>query len=251
MNIIIANDKGGVGKTLLAQYVISLLRRAGETPRIAEFDRQPKLGRLYGSDAVYSRDLLGRDCVADGERDDAAWDPLVKWLQVRRPLVLDLGAQAWSMFAEWAARSDLPTLYRGRGTVVLVPVTADLEALKGAELVLTRLPSVLPDARAALLPCDKDGAMITFEELPDWVEIRRMAHQRNVDVVAYPVLRSEGWPLLAARGFTLEMAATATAAAVATKGLPPAAAARTLKGIKEWDALMRQLFARVLTTEAA
>lgn len=228
MNIIIANDKGGVGKTLLAQYVISRLDQRGEAPRIAEFDRQPKLRRLYGENRVYSRPAFG-----DGS-DGAAFDPLLKWLQVRRPLVLDLGAQAWSVFAAWARQSDLPVLFPGRETTILVPVTADLEAVEGGLTVLRSVQAVLPEANLVILPCDKDGAVETLADIPAWQELAQLAARQGALLRRFPVLRAEGWPLFAARGFTLATILAGTPASMSSKALPPTATARSLKGLRAW-----------------
>lgn len=58
MKILVANDKGRVGKSTLAQYFIVRMRRALGDVRIVEWDFQPKLHRFFGRDAVQTFAVL-------------------------------------------------------------------------------------------------------------------------------------------------------------------------------------------------
>lgn len=243
MNVILANDKGGVGKSLVAHFCVSAFDAAGEDVRVVEFDRQPKLMGAFGSDRVISQSLGPQmhAQMADFASVASFWDPMVRWLQVKKPLVADFGAQAWGYFSEWAEASQLDSLFNGRGTAVLVPVTADLEAIKSARRVLDGCGRHMPKAKVVLLISDKDGAVRSLEGLPEFDELIARFRELGMPARVLPVLRAEAWPALAARGWTLSRAAQATPGQVASKSIPPAAASRSIAAIQSWLKAMHKV----------
>lgn len=230
---LIANDKGGVGKSLLAHFCVVALRGSNLSPRIVEYDRQPKLRRLFGN-AVESH-ATGPDLAALESDPGAAarfWDPVLAMLAEPQPLVLDFGAQVWSGFSQWAQASNLATLAPGVGVTILVPVTADPEAVAGAVRVLEEAPMLLPQARLVLMVCDKDGQVASLAGTPDYDRMIALVQARQVPVRSLPVLRAEALPALAARGLRLDQ--IASSAGIDVQGIPPAALARTVTAVRAW-----------------
>lgn len=239
MNIFVANDKGGVGKSTIAQYCAVRLGRSGELPILVDMDRQPKLHRFFGRDAVQSLAFTGTD---QPEREwtsaSATWDPVLDWMRARRPLVVDFGAQAWAGFVQWAQRTEVRTFVRTEDCVVLVPTTSDIEAVLGAVNVLKTARAVFPGARLAVLACNKDGPIEYLKDTPQFDELLRMGRAVSAVSRDVPVLRSAAYVALAHRGVRFDQIERAAASGVAEiAGLapvPPTALVRAVKEVQQW-----------------
>ncbi|MGQ9368522.1 hypothetical protein [Azospirillum sp. ST 5-10] len=249
VKIIVANDKGGVGKSTLAQMCVIHVGKAFGEVRAVEYDRQPKLGRFFDKGFVQTFSIAPdwQAQLAQPKRLAEFWDPMVKWLTVKRPLVADFGAQVWDYFASWADDSSLGELVDTAPVVVLVPFTADIEAIAAARRVVETAPRLMPAARVVLLPCDKDGELALLGRHPALVDLRAQAAQRNVPTVALPALVAEGYPVLAAFALRFDAICAATPKELlARTGLPPATGVRTIKAVRAWVAEMDALLAGIV-----
>lgn len=242
MKILVANDKGGVGKSTLAQYFIVRLRQALGPVRIVEWDFQPKLHRFFGRDAVQTFGLQ-IPTTSDEHLGEVLehFDPVVKWLQVVRPCVVDFGAQGWHQFAFWAEMSGLAGLVEPSRLTIVSPLTADVESLDGVSFVLDSAERVLPGARLVVPVVLKDGDVSCFAGLPAYERLLDRANAGAVRLARVPRLPSEGYAAFASRGLTFDAIAGASAKAlVARAPLNPMAAARALKGVQDWLAAVDQ-----------
>lgn len=234
MKFLVANDKGGVGKSLIAQFLVIAARGAGLDPRIVEYDRQPKQRRWFpGETETFALTPEMAAILATPERLAGFWDPLLDWLRDDRPLVVDFGAQAWSFFGQWASLSGLSGFCRGRGVWVVVPVTADIEAVESALGILESLPALLPEARVLLLTLDKDGPVDSLSGVPEYDRLMALARDRGAVVRPLAVLRAEVWPALAARGLRLDRI-VAPGMVEDVSGLSPTAVARAVAATRAW-----------------
>lgn len=239
MNIFVANDKGGVGKSTIAQYCAIRLGRSGELPILVDMDRQPKLHRFFGRDAVHSLPFTGTD---QPEREwtgaSATWDPVLDWMRAKRPLVVDFGAQAWAAFVQWAQRTEVRAFARTEDCVVLVPTTSDIEAVLGAVNVLKTARAILPGARIAVLACNKDGPIEYLKGTPDFDELLQMGRAVSAVSRNVPVLRSAAYVALAHRSVRFDQIERAAARGIAEiAGLapvPPTALVRAVKEVQKW-----------------
>lgn len=236
MKILIANDKGGVGKSTIAQYFIVRLRRAVGEVRIVEWDFQPKLHRFFGKDAVQTFGLQIPSTTDEhlGEVLEH-FDPVVKWLKVTKPCVIDFGAQGWHQFAFWAELTGLKDLVKPAGLTIVSPLTADIESLDGVNYVIETAQNVLPGARILVPVVLKDGDVACFKGLPAY---QRLLEHEKTGVIRFarvPRLPSEGYAALASRGLTFDaIEAADPKTIVAQVPLSPMAATRALKGVREW-----------------
>ena len=252
---IIANDKGGVGKSMLAQFCILHVARTVRPLRAIEVDRQPKLRRFFG-EAVLTYPI-GPDWqtqFVDGASVAAFWDPIVKLLQVERPLVADFGAQVWDYFAAWADSVMLGELVDTSRIRILIPVTADAEAVSGALKIVHTSRSILParDASLVVLWSDKDGDPAMLEGLPEIVELRREITDRGIIERRLPLLSREGYPMLASRGWHFDRIRKAKPAEVVREaGGTAMLAARTIKSVRDWFDAMSQELDGVLNVTSA
>ncbi|WP_029008369.1 hypothetical protein [Azospirillum halopraeferens] len=254
VRLIIANDKGGVGKSTLAQMCVLYAGKTFGEVRAVEYDRQPKLGRFFDKGVVQSFSIAPdwETQIATPGRLAEFWDPMIKWMSVRRPLVADFGAQVWGYFAAWAQASSLGELVDTASVVVLVPVTADREALIAARRIVETASEVMPRARVVLLSCDKDGEVGPLRRHPAFVDLVALAGQRGVPMLTMPVLAAEGYPVLAAYGMRFDTICNARPKdLLASAGLAPATAVRTIKAVRAWAETMDALLGSVLNPAQA
>lgn len=232
IKILIANDKGGVGKSLLAQFCVVALRGMNRDPRLVEYDRQPKLCRWFGVEEVKTFSA-GPGVISDQDAR-TFWDPMVDWLNDNRAMVVDFGAQAWGGFLEWADASQLATLHRSRAVRLLVPVTADLEAISAATAALTGAKRVLPEAQVLLLKLDKDGAVDFLTGVGAYDTLLRTAEATGARHLVYPLLRAEALPALDARGWRLDTIVAMQDVAGFGVSVPKPALQRTVVAVRAW-----------------
>ncbi len=58
LKLFVANDKGGVGKSAVAQLAVLFVEISyGHPAVVAEYDRQPKLRRFFSPERVLSQDF--------------------------------------------------------------------------------------------------------------------------------------------------------------------------------------------------
>jgi len=245
---IITNDKGGVGKSTLAQFVILHLSRQVRPIRAVEYDRQPKLRRFFG-DGVVSHSIgpEWEKQFADGASLATFWDPLVKWFQVERPLVVDFGAQVWDYFRAWGEAAMLGEIVDSRRVCLLIPVTADVEAVAAAQRVVESSVAILPHARRVVLFCDKDGEVEMLKGLPEYEAFRATLARHGVEVRRIPVLAREGYPMLAGRGWRFDKIYTAKPIdVVRATGASLMVGGRTITAVRGWVDAMTGALADVL-----
>ncbi|WP_448188526.1 division plane positioning ATPase MipZ [Azospirillum sp. sgz301742] len=245
---IVANDKGGVGKSTLAQFCILYLQHKGTPARVVEYDRQPKLQRFFGAEVLTQS--IAPDWGAQYANAGALatfWDPVVKWFRVERPLIMDFGAQVWDYFHAWARAVSLPDLVDSARVTVLIPVTADAEAVVGALRVVRSAPEILPKARLIVLFCDKDGDVALMQGLSEFKELQAAIAAGTVEHRDVPVLAREGYPAAANRGWRFDQIYQATPGAfVNATGASLMVAARTIKAVRTWVDGMTQALGDVL-----
>lgn len=251
MKILIANDKGGVGKSTIAQYFIVRMRRALGPIRIVEWDFQPKLHRFFGPTAVQTFGLQV-PTTSDEHLGEVLehFDPVVKWLQVARPCVVDFGAQGWHQFSFWGEQSGLAELIQPDRLTILSPLTADVESLDGVSYVIESAQRVLPGARLVVPVVLKDGDVQCFSGLPAYERLLDLANAGAIRLARVPRLPSEGYAALASRGLTFDEIESSNAKALVGRApLNPMAAARALKGVQDWLRAMDAEFGFVMPAQ--
>lgn len=234
VNILVANDKGGVGKSTIAQYCITRLRQSGHEVRIVDIDRQPKLHRFFGAGAVTS---LPFDSV-DPNSNTIKWDMTVGWFQRSRPMVMDFGAQVWADFKNWASEVDLHQFFLNSRLVILVPVTADVEAMRGARVCVTEARALFADATIAVLFCDKDGDIKGLSEIPEFKALVGAIRDAEAIPKGISVMNRDSYATIAGHGVSfarIEEIDSGDLAAVAglVKGAP-VSIVRSIKAVRAW-----------------
>lgn len=245
---IVANDKGGVGKSTLAQFCILHLKHKRQSVRIVEYDRQPKLRRFFGESVITQSIAPEWEMqYADGGALATFWDPAVKWFRVERPLVMDFGAQVWDYFHAWSKSVMLPDMIDSSRITVLIPVTADAEAVVGALRVVHSAPSILPNARLVVLFSNKDGDVELMKGLAEFGQLKAAIAADKAECRTMPVLAREGYPLLASRGWCFDQIYKAKPIElVNATGASLMVASRTITSVRTWVDGMTQALGEVL-----
>ncbi len=235
IKIFIANDKGGVGKSLVAQFCVLALDANGLDPDIIEYDNQPKMRSMFGADRVETNSIgLSADGSQDKDEGVVSWDPLLENLLSNNSFVVDFGAQAWAGFSEWAESIDLGQYYKGKGLSIIVPVTADREALNGAIRVLKSARELLPAAKIHVLKVNKDGDVDDLEGIPEYKMLFTMVETCKAKVKDLPTLRAKGLPVLFSLNYSLDRIVNTPLEDLPLGDLPTASRARLIASVKDW-----------------
>lgn len=229
--VMIANDKGGVGKSLIAQFCVLALEANGNCPDIVEYDNQPKLRSLFGPNRVKTHKLGSAATISE---EEAVWDPLLDNLISDTALVADFGAQAWTGFTDWAKNISLAQQSDGKDVFIVVPVTADREALNGAIKVLKTARQTLPKAQVHIVKVDKDGDVDDLKTLPEFKLLFAMAETCNAKVSTLPTLRAKGLPTLFAMDYSLDRIVNTPPTELPLGDLPLATRLRLVTAVKTW-----------------
>jgi len=249
MKILVANDKGGVGKSTIAQYFIVRMQKKYKQISILEWDFQPKLHRFFGRAEVRT---FGLQVPASSDEDAhtllSHFDPIVNILKITRPCVIDFGAQGWHQFTYWAEMSALKDFVKSDMITIISPLTADIESLDGVAYVIQSAKDILPGANIVVPLVDKDGDVSSFRGIPEYENILKMNAQNEIFVRKVKKLPPNGYSILASRGIRMDEIETMSAVdAVSRVPLNPMAAGRAIQGVKEWLHHMDDEFSFILT----
>ncbi len=145
--VIVANDKGGVGKSLVTQGLVLAAAEAGSKPVVIEVESTPRLGRVLGEvisiqPPTHDPDVLYRD----PDTIFAVWDEMAAAVAAPSAIV-DIGANLFRPFARWAAAGGARQLAGGDGLTVVAVMTMDQHALSAGLAALRETGAVLPAAR--------------------------------------------------------------------------------------------------------
>ncbi|MEI8395273.1 MAG: hypothetical protein WCF85_11090 [Rhodospirillaceae bacterium] len=240
-SILVLNDRGGVGKTLLSHHLLATAMLEGMALRVVEYEVNERLGRLFGSETVEHR-RISQDFVnlmgAGGDGFFEFWDNIGPELQ-RGGRLFDFGGNISQWFFNWAEVSGFD-YYVGDGSrlIFMVPVTVDLASLQTGMATLERIAAIAPGAKRILV---ENGASGSFSQLEESYYAKRkaeMVERENVTVISMPACTAPAWARLT--GHRLDQVATMTREDLVKLGMSPPVASRSLIVIHDWLRTMRQ-----------
>lgn len=222
-HIIVCNDKGGVGKTLVCHLLTLLLLDRGEDFGIVECEKTPRLQKLFG-DLVDFRPI-DRHKVADVyENPDilfSYWDDVAESLAGTRRRLVDMGAGVTFAFSRWAQSSGRDLLNQGENLTFAVVLTIENEALSTGAGNIRALGRLFPRARFVVIYNEKDGVFRTRQGGP-------------AQAVRLPACRVPAWDHLQNAGRFDEVAAKSGRELADECGIPLGPAARSMHAFTDW-----------------
>ncbi len=240
-SILVVNDRGGVGKTLLSHHVMATAMMEGMALRVVEYEVNERLARLYGPEHVEHRKIT-QDFVnmmgAGGDGFFEFWDKIGPELQ-RGGRLFDFGGNISQWFFNWAEVSGFD-YYVGDGSrlIFMVPVTVDLASLQTGMATLERIATIAPNAKRIIVENGFSGSFTQLEESHYAQRKAEMIERENVAVVTMPACTAPAWARLT--GHRIDQVAQMTREDLVRLGVSPPVASRSLIVIHEWLRTIRQ-----------
>ncbi|HYD29363.1 MAG TPA: hypothetical protein VEB64_00675 [Azospirillaceae bacterium] len=239
-SILVLNDRGGVGKTLLTHHLMATAMLEGLSLRVVEYEVNERLARLFGTEMVEHRRISQEfaNLMGTGDSFFEYWDAIGPELQ-RGGRLYDFGGNISQWFFNWAEVSGFD-YYVGDGSrlVFMVPVTVDLASLQTGMATLERIAAIAPGARRVLV---ENGVSGSFAQLEDSHYAKRkaeMVERENLSVIQMPPCTAPAWARLT--GHRLDEVAAMGREDLIRLGMTPPVAARSLIVIQDWLRTIRQ-----------
>lgn len=162
--VIVANARGGVGKSTVAMAIIETMVARGLTPGIIEIETTRRLEAYYGNVVRNIAPVSLQESVDDAQRALAAFD-VVTDLALPGDVVIDIGANEIGPFAEWAGMSCFAedVIARGHRLALVAVTTKERESVAGALDTLYGKHAAFPVAERFLVCNELLGAGVDRE----------------------------------------------------------------------------------------
>ncbi len=230
---IVANQRGGVGKTTVATAIGETLIRRGAGVGYIEIESSARLSLIYGSVVHRVQPPSLQEAAEDASRALATYDEITD-RTAEGNVVIDVGANEIGSFAEWAGLSCFAddVIDRGHRLLLVAVATAEREAMTGALDVLYDQAKSFPGADRFLVLNGALGA-----GFDDWFDLRGLADD-GIRIVPFPRCLSDMWRIVdGKRPMRLTKALRLTRNELEENyGMPRAMSARALKSYTEWVA---------------
>ncbi len=247
-SILVLNDRGGVGKTLLSHHLLAGALLEAMPLRVVEYEVNERLARLFGPELVEHRRISQDFANLMGTGGDGFfefWDQIGPELQ-RGGRLFDFGGNISQWFFNWAEVSGLD-YYVGDGSrlTFMVPVTVDLASLQTGMATLERVAVIAPGAKRVLVENGCSGPFSQLEESHYAKRKAEMVERENVTVIGMPACTAPAWARLT--GHRLDQVVAMTRDDLVKLGMSPPVASRSLIVIHEWLRSMNMALTPFLT----
>jgi hypothetical protein len=199
--VIVANDKGGQGKTLASLSVTDHAYLHDAPLAISQVDTQNRLARAVGRN-VLTIATVSREVRRDPSADARAFTPFYGMLERvgarGANVLLDVGANQVDRFATWAALVELDEDLDEWGfeTTIMVPFVAEGEGVrKAAETVKLLLPR-FPRAKLVLIQNERDGEFANLHPSSDAASVYSQQIEPLLDratLIRMPAILAGSW----------------------------------------------------------
>lgn len=251
---LLANQKGGVGKSLCALAISDRLTLEGETPAVIQIDRQRRLSDAIGT-GVLTIESDPKASRIDPEIEFRRFSPVLELIEStagNAPLVIDCGAGEVDRFATWAAMVDLEEDLQEWGITchILIPFLSEAEAIRQAAWSAEKLKSALSTSKIHFIENRRDGRLSMAHPLSATtaaVEEHLKEWQQTCQTLVFPAIPGGSWRLFeAARCRFIDVVDMSTAQTIATTGLPRAEAKIARGDVSQWLVRVFEEFDRTL-----
>jgi len=232
--VLVGNDKGGVGKDLVAEGLATLLERRGAQFQLVEVESGPRLQLAYpsthfiGAPAISAEELY--------ERPDVIFERFDKMTEAvsERPFnVVSLGANLTSPFLQWARNDGVATITNATDLVMCVVLTMNNAALVTGVENLKRFGEEFPGERRVAILNEYAADFITGDKYV--AKLFRDARGEGAKIEAYklPRMTAPAWGHIQNLG-PLSQAAQTDYKALVERGLPEGVSKRSMISFRNW-----------------
>lgn len=255
---IVANEKGGVGKSLLSQAIADHATLHDVPLGVAQIDTQARLAKALGRKV-----LTIAPVTADTRRDPnvvmRGFTPLYSMIEAAGSahVLIDVGANQAQTFARWVDLVDLhdDLALWGFKTTLWVPLIAEAEAIRQAGYTASLLQERFPNARLVLVENEHAGGFDTFKAGTERAE----AYATHIEplktgatILRMPADDVDAWPQFqAANCRMIDVATMEIDKVMALTGLPRPEAKITRGDVSGWAGTIIGELDRVLVWSMA
>jgi len=258
--IIVANDKGGQGKSTTALAIADHATLHEAPLAAAQVDTQVRLARALGR-KVLTIQPVARDARRDPGAEGRAFTPLYTTLEKaaarKASVLLDLGANQVERTVMWIGLVDLDedlTAWSVETTIV-VPFVAEAEAIRQAGRTVSLLTERLPAAQLVLVENERDGGFATLHAASDAAQAYRsviVPLKARAETLRMPAIEAGSWRAFEAAGCRLiDVPQMTPEKVMALTGLPRPEAKIARGDVAAWAGLFFAELDRILPWAAA
>lgn len=206
--IIIAQDKGGEGKSLTALALADRAHLSGVPTGIVQVDDQGRLPLLLGPNVVTVK-IDPRQVRRDPSAEQRAFTPLYETIEQISAAggltIVEFGANMAARGALWAGMIDLDEELREMGAtpVIVSPVGATAESMRLGARAAKAFLDKLPDAHLALVENERDGLIERLHPASDAAAAYRdeiLPLRSRARVLRMPLIEGASWRVFEAAG---------------------------------------------------
>ena len=253
--IIVAGEKGGVGKSLTSLAFADAFKLHEKPLSILQVDSQARLGAALGEEIVAIRvdhKLARRDPAASARAYTPIYEAIAAIPATRRTVLIDVGANEAAGLAHWMGLVDLASDLADWEIPVLlaVPYLAEGEAIRQAGRTLELLTAQLGSPRLMLVENERDGRIADLHPASDALAAHRRIIApllKQADLIAMPLVEAGSWrPFEAAGCRPIDVAAMDVADVMRVTGLPRPEAKIVRGDVAAWLSDMLDGLARII-----
>lgn len=249
--LMVLNDKGGIGKSIVIHGLSLELAASGVDHRVIEAESDPRLHRVLGANRVLFHPLTDeslRDIRKNPDLVAEYWDAVAEEFTDGIRL-LDMGANASKMFWQWwDSGSGRLMLGDGAGIGALVVTTNEIEAMRLAGEALERVAEEMPAARLYVVVNEHQGTLPASHPALDRLCEAAGSRAGEVARIILPKCVAPAWPVMFGMGKPLSELATLRPQELQPLGYRLGAAARSVADVGEWLQEWRRELRRILSS---
>jgi hypothetical protein len=227
--IIVAGEKGGVGKSLTALVLADLCHLYSRPLTVLQIDRQARLARALGEHVttISIDPKLARKDPAAAAR---AYTPIYTAIEAAAAggpsVLIDIGANEGTGFAQWLGLADLAGDLKDWSIPVLlvIPFLAESEAMAQAARTAQLMMGQIPTAQLLLVENRRDGAIADLHPASDAARMHRTeiaGIARTACSISMPLIEAGSWrPFEAAGCRMIDVVGMPVDKVVSLTGLP-------------------------------
>lgn len=250
--VIVGTDRGGVGKTMTAELVVTRMEAHGVVPVVIEVETEARLREVMGDDMVRTI-RIGQHSPEDIERDPgllyAIWEELGDAvLTARAPVVVDLGANLTRALATYLYEVGEDGPFGTGEQIWFLGVTgSDRFSLNSVNFGLSYMAQALPGCHRWLVINDQNPR---FSVATDNPAIRTIVQNNGVEgVIRIPACSSPAFEAAVNNAMRLTAAAEREAEFWGAWGYGPSESRRAVRRFRRFLAesieAMEPLFPRL------